>query len=296
MRFVARLRARLLRLIDSGEPSRTPPPSEPREVEPALPVDTTRGEFAGLAAPPTTTAEAAHFTGIALTCPKESGPNTGNEDALALDGLGSRAAVFDGATESFAAQRWSGLLAEHWLGGQPDWVAQAQVSYADALATKSLTWAQEAASERGSFATVAAVTVLDDALELVIVGDSCVFIFDDTELVASLPYTSADEFTSAPHALSSDPRDNAHNDDALASAHTRIPRETGDITHVLLATDAVSAWLLCDDVGERQRRISEITNSTDSIHFTDLVMREREAGRMKVDDSTVVLLTLKVPV
>ena len=59
---------------------------------------------------------------------------------------------------------------------------------------------------------------------------------------------------------------------------------------ILLATDAVSCWLLADDQEIRAARLVQLLNCKTPIEFQQLVLEERTNKNMHVDDSTVVLL------
>jgi hypothetical protein len=59
---------------------------------------------------------------------------------------------------------------------------------------------------------------------------------------------------------------------------------------ILLATDAVSCWLLADDQAIRATRLGQLLNCKTPVEFQQLVLEERANKNMHVDDSTVVLL------
>jgi hypothetical protein len=224
---------------------------------------------------------------FSATTAKDPGIQESNEDASAWDEIRNRAAVFDGATESFAAQRWATLLAEHWSSGESDWIAKAQDAYAVAMAGIELTWAQEAAAQRGSFATIAEVKGVAGGVELTIVGDSCVFLLEGTRIVRSTPFTEEAQFSSAPLALASAAALTQANEHAMSESLWRLAIAPGAISEVLLATDAVSAWLLGED---REARMGQLLAVSNTEEFRELVHAERAAGRLKADDSTIVRL------
>lgn len=205
-----------------------------------------------------------------------------------------RAAVFDGASESFAARKWTRILADQWRRGNGssfEWLMQAQRLYKEHVDKIKLSWAQEAAAERGSFATIASVEVVNGKLFMTVVGDSSIFFLDSSGIRASYPFKSETEFSSVPKALSSHP--NAANScvDLLSDGRKRFEFlfSEGE-KRILLATDAVSSWLLVDDMSCRTDRLRQILQCATRHDFHDLVRRERSCGAMKVDDSTVLLL------
>lgn len=229
------------------------------------------------------------------TVAKEDAFPEANEDAVALDLDNDRAAVLDGATESFAAQRWTRIVAGQWTAGREDWLAAAQDELAVALDGARLTWAQESALARGSFCTIASAQALPGGLRLQAVGDSCVLLLRGSALVASFPLASATQFTSAPAALASDPQALDRCLSALDAGTVLMPVADGEVSHVLLATDALAAWLLNEDHDARAARLTMLLDAgSDDASFSALVAGERAAHRMKADDSTAVLLRLEL--
>lgn len=222
-----------------------------------------------------------------------------NEDAavLRLFGKSQRAAVFDGASESFAARKWSRLLADEWGRGlvvDDSWIKNAQDRYQREMYALSLSWAQEAAMERGSFATIASIEVLDDVINVCIIGDSTVFFLDSRGVKSSLPFQSETQFSSAPLALSSRPKALEQNYALLQSGKKlsgTFSKAIGE-RFILLATDAVSCWLLSDDLSTHLQRLNRLISCKSPAEFREMVLREREDGAMKIDDSTIILLRI----
>lgn len=229
----------------------------------------------------------------AFTFAKDVDLGDSNEDCWSLVLEAHRAAVFDGATESFAAQRWARLLAEQWAEPSDDWLADAQRAYSQALAGLSLSWAQEAAVARGSHATIAALAATADGLRLEAVGDSCILLVRDEELLLSHPLASSNDFTSAPAALSTDGALLERCWQALTAGTRLVPATEACPTHAILVTDAVAAWLLDDDPDARQARLLQLMGISKDEEFADLIASERQAHRMKVDDSTAVVLRIE---
>lgn len=216
-----------------------------------------------------------------------------NEDAWAFDEAGDGVVMLDGATESFAARRWARLLAGQWATGGADWLATAQSLYARAMDGVELSWAQEAAAQRGSFATVAAIRGVDHGLEATCVGDTCVMLVAGERLLASHPITSPAQFTSAPVALPSDPTQLDSARELLGGCRVLLPVPAEGL-EAWLATDAVAAWLLAGSAQERQSRIRAVRAVASQEEFVRLVADQRAAGLMKTDDSTVVRVLLEV--
>ena len=141
---------------------------------------------------------------------------------------------------------------------------------------------------RGSFTTLAAVVAADDALEVTTVGDSCVLLLADGQVKASIPYADAADFNSVPAALGTG---------TLLEDDVRLVRQgTGRVTEgidtVVLVTDAVAAWLLTSDTSQRAARMEQVLGVKTGAEWEEIVLDQRKAKAMKVDDSTVIVLEL----
>ncbi len=232
---------------------------------------------------------------LRATISKDVAIEGSNEDStcLRLNASTPRAAVFDGASESYAARKWSNIVAEEW-GRRHDkdwgWIDRAQARYARNSNKSGLSWMQEVASDRGSFATVCYVDIEGEWLNFCAVGDSCMFLIDGNEITFSYPYVSETQFTSAPMAVSSRLDNLKMNKDNLLMGLDRIRFRALGIKQILLATDAVSCWLLADDKEIRATRLAQLLNCKTPDEFKQLVLEERTNKNMHVDDSTVVLL------
>ncbi len=215
-----------------------------------------------------------------------------NEDVSLFATNESRAAVFDGATESFAARRWAQLVASCWAKNADDFMESAQAGYTAGIPDRALSWAQEEASQRGSFTTIAAIQTAPGGLRATIVGDSSLLFLNQYEITQSYPYSTAEEFGSTPLALASDAASLERCVDVLRRSTWLLPVDTSVVTHVLLVTDAVAAWLLIDDPAARIDRVRALRDIDTPKRWRDLVHAERVGRRMKTDDSTALLMSI----
>lgn len=227
------------------------------------------------------------------TCSKDPGMEDSNEDVLLFLADDSRAAVFDGATESFAARRWARLVASCWEQDADDFMARAQAEYALGASHRAVSWAEEEASQRGSFTTIAAIQAVPGGLRTTIVGDSSVLFLSRDEITDSFPYATAEEFGSTPLALCSDAASLSLCVDVLRRSTWLLPVDTSVVTDVLLVTDAVAAWLLVGDAAARVERVRALRYIDTPEQWRNLVHAERSSGRMKTDDSTVILISIE---
>ena len=167
------------------------------------------------------------------------------------------------------------------------------VAYTRRHDPQSMSWSRQAAFDRGSFATLLGLAVspeLDQAHVLAI-GDSLALLLDGTRLVASFPYTDPDDFRRQPTLLSTRREHNSFlkRRDRAGASTTVWRLDQLAQPRIVCMTDAIAEWFLrrahadpC--AGEILLGIADIGG------LEALVAGEREAGRMRVDDSTVLIL------
>lgn len=218
----------------------------------------------------------------------------GNEDAWVWVDDVQRAAVFDGATESFAARRWVSILTEAWKQDSAIDLEALQLQYADAGAAMTLSWAQEEAAGRGSFTTVASVQAAPGGLAATCVGDSAILLVKDARIVEAYPSLDPADYSSVPDALGSSSEHLNQGHGLLEACSWTIPVSPGHIDMVVLATDAVAVWLLQGNRNHTNELLAATLQIDDQAHWEHIVAGEREAGRMKADDSTVMILKVAV--
>ncbi len=226
------------------------------------------------------------------SAPKEFAHPQSNEDALTCVADESRAAVFDGATESFAARRWARLLKKTWTEDPTTFLEVATREYDSHEPPSQQSWMHSAAAERGSFATMAAVQAVTGGLIGTLVGDSCILLVHGSRIIESFPYTTSEEFTSAPDALATAPQARENARTAVRVGTWNIPVELGSAAQVVLATDAVAEWLLVGDDATRRARLELAQGINDPLQWEELVVSERASGAMHVDDSTIMILNI----
>ncbi len=221
--------------------------------------------------------------------PKDLQYPESNEDSFAWDDSAQRAAVFDGATESFAARRWVELVRHQWLTGDVMWIHQAQAIYSQDIELLNLSWAQVEAAERGSYTTLASIEIVPHGLQITTIGDSCIFLIKEAQIIGCAPYVSSEEFFTSPQAISTRTQDNG--DSALNIKTFILSPESLEAKQLLLATDALSQWLL---VKNPEERVSRLLHALKTDKLMTLVTEERSTGAMKTDDTTALLLEVLV--
>jgi hypothetical protein len=210
------------------------------------------------------------------------------------------AAIADGASEGLLSDVWARCVAgaairedferwnwQHlWTDARGRWSRFQRRKLADGRALTGLpAWMEEPALASGAFTTLAAVSIAASGLwRAFAIGDSCLFHLREGRVAAVWPYASSVQFSNQPYLLGSEKAANE-----LLAAHavsTAGTCQSGDV--LVLATDAVAAWLLRET--ENGREISPILRdlgTKDSAGFTSLVEAARARGEMRNDDSTL---------
>src|SRR5262249_44319543 len=128
------------------------------------------------------------------------------------------------------------------------WVNQAIQHYAARHNPENLSWSKQAAFERGSFATLLAIHIKNNATqaEVLAIGDSIAVLGTSRILCDSFPYKSADQFKREPLLIST--RQDCN--DGLFDADPSRFRATWKLcplrSKLMAMTDALGAWLLTD--------------------------------------------------
>lgn len=234
---------------------------------------------------------------FAASVPKDLEQADLNEDNWAASPDMTCFAVSDGASESYDSKRWSEMLVEKYasnLAFSPDWVRQAVAEYNSGVDFSNLSWSQQMAFERGSYATLLTLQLAENGteVEILAVGDSLAIHCRDHAILMSYPFTLPEQFDERPQLLSTLSGGN----DFLAESNL-FHKRTCKTWHVLdgdviyLMTDAVGQWVL--------RSLSSVPSSVEVLSdidsfdaFVELVHRCRGEGHMKLDDSTMLRLVV----
>lgn len=220
-------------------------------------------------------------------------------------GADFRAALSDGATESLLARYWSHHLVEVFGSADrsPCTESGFTAAYMAAIARwqdflagyvrdrhergSPISWYEEPGIERGAFATLLVLELCENhSWRAAAVGDSCLFQVRDDQLVAAFPFDNASSFSLQPPLLRSrDP------DDARLMDHLRKREgEWEPDDRFFLASDALASWLLAsvDADGSPWAVFYDLSTQDELRTYSELVDQERDCGRLKNDDTTMV--------
>jgi hypothetical protein len=230
--------------------------------------------------------------------PKDFAFKSDNEDAYRYSPSKRIAVLSDGASESFDAKLWAKLLVKYFIDNQcvnTAWFNSIKQSYRRKFDFNNLSWAKQAAYVRGSFASL--LSVIEDpkgeTVKVLAIGDSIAFLIKDNCLVDSFPYSMSSEFNQHPLLISTNFIDQnflESTDSLLRYQHTWLIEKYVPC-YILLMTDALAAWSL-KKAEDGNPQWSTLTNIRKLAELRKLVKSERRSGAMRVDDSSLIVLSL----
>lgn len=235
---------------------------------------------------------------LAASIPKDPEQADLNEDNWAASLDLTCFAVSDGASESYDSKRWSEMLVQKYVSNPdflPDWVHEAVTHYNNKVDFSNLSWSQQMAFDRGSYATLLTLQLAENGaeVEILAVGDSLAIHCRAGEVLMSYPFNSPEQFDERPQLLSTLSGGN----DFLAEAnlfHKRTCKTwhicEGDVLYLL--TDAVGQWVL-RALSLPLSSVEELAKIDSVESFLELVLRCRSEGTMKLDDSTMLRLVVE---
>jgi hypothetical protein len=214
-----------------------------------------------------------------------------NEDAWQHSHKGS-GAVSDGASVSYDSANWARLLVRRYAQ-RPEftaaWREEAIAAYARRHDRDSLPWAQQAAFDCGSFASLLGIRDAGEGrIAILAIGDSLAVLCDGDRVVDSFPYDRPEQFEARPRLLSTNPAENRYLDepgvlDTLFREWDLTPLEN---PAVLCVTDALGCWILSRRP-DQPSPIARLRRIKKARAFARLVSEERAAGRLRRDDTTM---------
>lgn len=230
------------------------------------------------------------------SCPKDPLSSDINEDRRAFDAARCTLALCDGASESFDSSVWAQILANKFVTDPavtPDWLASAVADYVSRHDFETMSWSQRASYDRGSFSTLLGAQHIprNQTVEILAVGDSLAVLADGGKQVASWPFSDPGRFKERPTLFATRLEHNAFvsNTDFWTTRGTHF--ELGGLAspRLVCVTDALGEWLLrqTQSGGDGLSKLLALATEEELIA---LVIEERTAGRMRIDDSTLLVV------
>jgi len=228
------------------------------------------------------------------TVAKHSESPEENEDACRLAPDRGRVVLSDGASESFDARSWARLLVDRVIEEELtlDVVAECAEAYARLHDPASMSWSRAAAYERGSFATLLVAQDYPESrmVRVAASGDSLALWVDGGEVLASFPYDRSELFQEKPVLLAT--RTNLNSSQSPAWATCEWPYDEQGYRFLLCMTDALGAWLLAHQERGDTSALERLLSIREPGELRELVDQERIAGRMRRDDTTLVIASV----
>ncbi len=205
-------------------------------------------------------------------------------------------ALSDGASVSFDSASWAAILVRRYAKKPEftrEWLAAAIAEFAKLYDRDSLPWMKQASFDKGSFASLLGVRVIDDGrlIQVLSIGDSIAVLCDGDTIKATFPLSAASEFTRSPQLLCTNPAQNAFLDKVDLSYDLVADWTFSGLAQpaLLCMTDALGHWLLSRRDHDPSP-ISLLRKLRTADAFARFVREERGAGRLKRDDTTLIAL------
>lgn len=204
---------------------------------------------------------------------------------------GMAIALADGATESSFAQEWAGLLVNNFVQDLPieheliPWLKGLQNQWLSWLAAQELPWFAKRKAAAGAFATFISLWLSEQSWRVMAVGDSCLFVVRDRQLIISFPQKSSQDFNHTPALIGTH----------LRPEHLQILTMQGDLQmgdRFYLTTDAIACWIL-RQIEANQNPWVKLEQIDSQALWVDWVNQLRDRHEIANDDTTLLCLVAK---
>ena len=213
----------------------------------------------------------------------------------------ARIALADGASESAFSRVWAKILGDAFVDRPFDlasptqsmlesWLKPCQGQWHNAVPWDRLPWHGEVKAQAGALATLLAMTIQPNSSrrlswQAAAVGDSCLFVVRQNDLLLSFPLESADQFNSTPALISS----NRANNSGLWEHVRQSNGESAPGDLFMLASDALACWIL-DRYSAGEKPWEPLWELDSRERWTDLVQTQRREHSLKNDDTTLIMI------
>lgn len=234
---------------------------------------------------------------FAGTCAKDPQESSLNEDQYEVSADGLRVALCDGASESYNSRLWAKIIARRFVadpGFNINWLSDALREYVEAHDFQAMSWSQQSAYERGSFCTLLGVEydLNHHVVDLLGIGDSIAILVDQNKYIAAWPLEDPERFKEHPILLATLAQHNKFVNESGFWTRSVKTFQVGDYQAPLLLcmTDALGEWAL-RHAHAGTDGIARLLGLSTEEQLCTLVVEERAAKRMRVDDSTLIVLS-----
>jgi len=237
---------------------------------------------------------------FAGTVPKSFDHPQENEDTYFYSDELQRMALCDGASISYDSKLWAEIIAQQFVKNPDmgeDWLKSTVNQFKASHDEAAMSWSQQGAYGRGSYSTLLGVESLPDenAVQITAIGDSAVILVNNDGIESAWPFKNDKElkrFNEPPTLLSTNFHQNAFFREAdMEKFRTVLQFGKFKSPRLFCMTDALAKWALEEGI-YGGCRFGDLLAINTQEHLEQLVRDERAARTMRVDDSTLVILTL----
>ena len=202
-------------------------------------------------------------------------------------------AIADGATESSFAKEWAEILtegfSEHSFSKDDIHTTLTELRriWKTKINENGLPWYAQEKLQSGAFAAFLGLEIdfIKKKWQSLAVGDCCIFLVRDEELLISSPIEKYEDFGNNPYAISSNPTQNIDIEKHFISEECDFKQ--GDM--LILASDAIAAWVL-KSITEGERVWETIIDRFENEDFEVWLNEQRTNKQIKNDDTTLILI------
>jgi serine/threonine protein phosphatase PrpC len=216
-------------------------------------------------------------------------------------------AIADGASQSLNPSIWADMLVkqfcenpnitnenwQNWLKPiQDKWLIDVQDKIRIAKEQSNSSWFYNnkklTEQKQPAAATFVGVELKRNILDVTIIGDSCMFIWQDNKFTKSMPYNKSTDFDNFPQYLASFEKDNKFQPQFI-----QYPIKNGEETYCILATDAFAKWIFAN-LEAKENVFETLIHTSSQSQFEEIVANARNSKTIKLDNDDVALLVVKI--
>ena len=238
-----------------------------------------------------------------LTVPKEINYPESNEDYFNMQVNGLSCALSDGASESYDSKTWAKLLCQTFIAHSKrkfignfyrykqinKLITHARLEFFKSFSQQNLSWSQQAASDRGSFASLVGVIDHGNSIEILAVGDSIALWQSTDESTNSHFLKNSLQFVKQPLLVSTrkSSDDGFFLQENISWSSKKIKKKEIYDNSIFLLTDAIAIKVL-DLIKNGEMSFAINVLKKNYIDFQTWLLSERKKKQIKIDDTTIV--------
>jgi hypothetical protein len=223
-----------------------------------------------------------------------------------------RFAVADGATQGILNGKWAEILVRtfcrqirkdvdlqsfvekryrHWLRYEKKYI-----EFRDKQ-NKPIQWFEDPFLQAGAFSTFLGFTLIDSgdsygSWEAIAIGDTCLFLVRDDDLITTFPIQHSSEFNNRPLLVSSKSYNNKKESNALEPIKDKL--QCDDRFYIM--TDALACWFLKEYESGKSpwQTTHELFTGDHQLKFKEWISKLRSDRSIRNDDVTLMYISIEV--